>query len=125
MNPNPMANQNPLLLPGEITATLFPPTSRYHGLGTRSLQTSAGREITYLARRFIPDPSRFDVLREHAVVQGERLDSLANQYLGDPEQFWRIADANYEMNPHNLTATAGRRIRITLPEGIPGVALHA
>ncbi len=119
-----MINQNPLLVPSDLEATLFPPTSRYYGLGTRIFVTPDGKKISHLARRFIPSPERFETLREHLVTQGDRLDNLAAENLGDPEQFWRIADANYELNPHDLTAMAGRRIRITLPEGIPG-APHA
>ncbi|MFL5804527.1 MAG: hypothetical protein ACJ8CR_22625 [Roseiflexaceae bacterium] len=42
-------------------------------------------------------------------------------YLDDPEQFWRICDANRAMRPDELTETVGRRLRITLPEGIPGM----
>lgn len=53
--------------------------------------------------------------------EGERLDQVAAKYLGDPEAFWRIADANGAMRPQALTETAGRRLRITLPEGIPGM----
>lgn len=120
-----MLNQNPLLVPSDLEATLFPPTSRYYGIETRTYVGVDGRKITYLARRFIASPERFETLREHRVVQGDRLDNLAAENLGDPEQFWRIADANVELNPHDLTATAGRSIRITLPEGIPGVPLHA
>ena len=41
--------------------------------------------------------------------------------MGDPEAFWRIADANSALRPQDLTRTPGRRLRITLPEGIPGV----
>jgi hypothetical protein len=34
--------------------------------------------------------------------------------------FWRICDANRAMRPGALTETIGSRLRITLPEGIPG-----
>ena len=54
------------------------------------------------------------------VTQGERLDNIAANYFGDPELFWRVADANRAMHPKELTETIGRRLRITLPEGIPG-----
>ena len=64
---------------------------------------------------------RFELLREHTVVEGDRPDNLAAAYLGDPEQFWRLADANYDLNPFDLTATVNRRLRITLPEGIPAM----
>ena len=71
-------------------------------------------------RRFVPAPERFALLEEHLVSDGERLDLIAHQYLGDPEQFWRIADANGAVRPEELIEETGRRLRITLPEGIPG-----
>ncbi|MEO0078974.1 MAG: LysM domain-containing protein, partial [candidate division WOR-3 bacterium] len=36
-------------------------------------------------------------------------------------QFWRICDANNVLDPSELTENPGRRVRITLPEGFPGV----
>jgi hypothetical protein len=103
-----------------MTTFNFPPTSRYYGIETVTVQRSATESITYLRRRFLPPPERFAVLKEHVVVDGERLDQVAAQELGDPEAFWRIADANGAMRPGALTETPGRRLRITLPEGIPG-----
>ncbi len=55
------------------------------------------------------------------VAQGDRLDNIAAKYLGDPEQYWRICDANGAMRPDELIETIGRQLRITLPEGVPGV----
>ncbi len=100
----------------------FPPTSRYYGLETVTLQTAEGRTIVYLRRRFVPPPERFAFVQEHVVSAGERLDLITAKYLGDPEAFWRIADANAAMRPEALSETPGRRLRITLPEGIPGLA---
>ncbi len=99
----------------------FLPTSRYYGIDTLTLDTPDGKTIIYLKRRFVPSPDRFALLQEHVVTQGERLDNITAQYLGDPEQFWRICDANRAMRPEELTETIGRRLRITLPEGIPGL----
>ncbi|MEO8659569.1 MAG: LysM domain-containing protein [Bryobacteraceae bacterium] len=98
----------------------FPPTSRYYGVETASLTTSDGRHVTYLRRRFVPAPERFAVLLEHVVEEGDRLDNVTARYLGDPEAYWRVADANRGMRPAELTETVGRRLLITLPEGIPG-----
>ena len=103
-----------------LKSRLFPPTSRYHGIDTALLVTPAGKTILYVRRRFVPPPERFALLQEHTVTQGDRLDNLAAQYLGDPEQFWRVCDANAAMRPNELTESVGRILRITLPEGIPG-----
>ena len=65
------------------------------------------------------DAGRFALLQEHVVTQGERLDNIAAQYLGDPEAYWRLCDANNAMRPEELTETIGRQLRITLPQGIP------
>jgi hypothetical protein len=108
-----------LLKPTALEATAFPPTSRYHGIATAGLKTDQDKTITYLRRRFIPQPERFALIQEHSVVQGDRPDNLANQYLGDPERFWLLCDANNVMDPNDLTETVGKRVRITLPEGIP------
>jgi hypothetical protein len=98
----------------------FSPTSRYAAVDTGTLEDGAGNTIVYLRRRFLPSPERFSLLQEHVVTQNERLDNITAQYFDDPEQFWRICDANRAMRPDELTETVGRRLRITLPEGIPG-----
>lgn len=105
-----------------LSAALFPPSSRYSGIETAKLVTPDGQEVVYLRRRFVPQPERFALLREHGVVQGDRLDNLAAQHLGDPELFWRICDANRALRPAELTEVIGRRLRITLPEGLPAGA---
>ncbi|MGD2083549.1 MAG: LysM domain-containing protein [Chromatiales bacterium] len=108
-----------------VTADLtFPATSRYHGIGTAKRTLPDGREVAYLKRRFLPPPDRFAVIAEHRVEEGERMDLIAARYLSDPLQFWRICDANAAMHPDDLTAPdrVGTRLRITLPEGVPGMA---
>lgn len=99
----------------------FPPPSRYSQVETTTLDVPGLGKIVYLRRRFVPPPERFSLLREHVVRQNERLDNITALYLDDPEQFWRLCDANRDMRPDELTETIGRRLRITLPEGIPGV----
>jgi hypothetical protein len=99
---------------------MFLITSRYYGIPVASFETVADLTIAYVRRRFVPPPERFELLQEHTVSEGERLDQITAQYMGEPEQFWRIADANDAMQPDELTRPVGRRIRITLPEGIPG-----
>ena len=98
----------------------FSPTSRYYGLATAIFVDPDGIEHVYLKRRFVPPPERFTLLLEHQVKPRERLDNITAQHLDDPEQFWRIADANRAMRPEELVETPGKRLRITLPEGIPG-----
>jgi hypothetical protein len=97
---------------------MFPPTSRYANIEIAQLDLDQGRTVNYLRRRFVPQLDRFVPLLEHVVVEGDRLDNVTARYLGDAEQFWRVADANGAMRPDELTETPGRRLLITLPEGI-------
>jgi hypothetical protein len=99
---------------------MFPITSRYFSTPTAKLEQPAGTTIVYLRRRIVPPPENFALLQEYVVKAGDRLDNIANEFLDDPEQFWRIADANNAMQPDDLTRPVGRVLRITLPEGIPG-----
>jgi hypothetical protein len=101
------------------TGTLAP-TSRYFSVGTQSIVTPSGGTIVYFLRRFVPPPERFVPLHIYTVQQGDRLDNITAQFLNDPEQFWRVCDANRALRPDDLTAVLGAKLRITLPEGIPG-----
>lgn len=107
-----------------LTAMLFSPSSRYNGIETAKLFTAGGEEVIYLRRRFVPQPERFATLREHVVTEGDRLDNIAARHLGDPELFWRLCDANRALRPEELTEpdNVGRRLRITLPEGLQAAA---
>jgi hypothetical protein len=98
----------------------LPPNSRYAAVDVSQGTLRDGRRVAYLQRRFIPPPSQFATIQQHQVTQGERMDHLAAQYLGDPQMFWLIADANLAFDPADLTAVPGRRVRITLPAGLPG-----
>ena len=110
------------LLNSALDNNQFPQTSRYTGVETTTLDTPDGKTITHLRRRFLPSGDAFTVLQEHVVKEGERLDHIATTYLGDPEQFWRICDANEAMQPNELVSAPGKTIKITLPQGIAGSA---
>ncbi|GAC1623137.1 MAG: hypothetical protein NVS4B9_14550 [Ktedonobacteraceae bacterium] len=98
---------------------MFPVTSRYANIGAATFETPDGRTIVYLHRRFIPHSPATIVLAEHMVTQGDRLDRITALYLGDPTQFWRVADVNNAMQPEELTddSAIGRRLLIPLPQG--------
>src|SRR5437870_5074917 len=101
-----------LLQSSAAAPPLFPPNSRYYGQATTALTSADGRTLSYLTRRFVPQPGRFTLLKEHAVVQNDRLDNLSAKYFGDPELYWRLCDANNAIRPAELTETVGRRLRI-------------
>jgi hypothetical protein len=109
------------LMAGQGKCPAFPPTSRYYGVETALMQTPDGRTVIFLKRRLVPAPENFSVLQYHTVGQGERPDTIAAKYCGDPEQFWRLCDANRILMPNELIETDGREVRITLPEGLPAM----
>jgi len=83
--------------------------SRYEKVKNAQITAASGRVIIYKRIRFIPETP---ALQQHTVVQGERLDLIAQQYYRDPLLFWRICDANKAMLPDELVAEVGRRILI-------------
>jgi hypothetical protein len=100
---------------------MFGPTSRYYAIAVSTLETGDGRTVAYVRRRFAPQPETLSLVHYYTVSEGERFDNIAAVQIGDPELFWRVCDANGAIDPHELTDTVGRRIRITLPEGVPGL----
>ena len=94
-------------------------TSRYAAVGTAQL-TIGGRTVNYLLRRLLPAPESLAATGAYTVRAGDRADVVSWRVYGDPELFWQLADGNGVMDPAELTATAGRVLRVTLPAGVPG-----
>jgi nucleoid-associated protein YgaU len=113
-----------LIEAGVLPKTSYPRSSRYADTPVLRDETT-DPPTAYLARRLVPAPERQATLGEHEVQEGDRLDLIAARWYGDPELWWRIADANPSEHPDDLTATVGRRLRIAAPEGMPGVDDHA
>ena len=110
-----------LLAAGAVPTTTFPPTSRYAGVGVDAWDPGGGRPaVPFLRRRFCPRPELFALLYEVGVIEGDRRDLLAYRHLGDAELWWRLADANGVVDPRDIASPVGRRLRVTLPEGVPG-----
>ena len=94
---------------------MFEPTSRYARIEEATWIGPDGRRIRYKRRRFLPSPD-VPLLGEIAIQDDERLDNFTARTLGDPEHFWRIADANRAMNPVELESRPGRRLRVPVPQ---------
>jgi hypothetical protein len=103
-----------------MATSRFGPTSRYAQIETTTLVRPDGTVVPYVKRRFIAPPEAFETVQEHRVLEGERPDTIAADAFGDPELYWRLCDANVVVRPDELTAEPGRRIRVTLPESVPG-----
>ena len=95
---------------------MFDPKSRYYSLATAQATLPDGRTVTYVRRRFLPQGNEMALLGELTVNRDDRLDLITANTLGDPEQFWRICDANNAMHPADLTAISGQVLRIPLPQ---------
>jgi hypothetical protein len=90
---------------------MFAPTSRYAQVATAIYTDRDGVQHPYvLLRRF---PAAAPTRQQHKIAGGERLDLLAFRFFGDPEQFWRLCDANTELRPEDLELP-GTSIRIPL-----------
>ncbi len=94
---------------------MFARGSRYEAVPEDMYDDPTGREIPYKLLRLLPPVPQ--TVQAHVVVDGDRLDLLAHRYLGNPELFWRICDANGALRPEELTLEVGRRLGI--PIGVP------
>ena len=88
--------------------------SRYEYIAEAEIAGRDGVSVRYKRMRFIPS---VDAAVGEGVRQGDRPDLLAYRALGDPEQFWRLCDANRTLRPVDLTATPGSRAAVPSPGG--------
>jgi hypothetical protein len=95
---------------------MYEHTSRYYALETATLTGPDGRAVAYTRRRFLPAGRTMPTLVEIAPGPGDRLDLIAARTLGDPEQFWRICDANNVLDPAELLDEPDSTIRVPIPQ---------
>jgi len=95
---------------------MFSVGSRYYSVDTTVYENEDGRQITYVKRRFLPRGEDLTLLVEVTISEGDRLDLMAHRTLGSSEASWWICDANDAMNPADLLADTGERLRIPIPK---------
>ena len=83
--------------------------SRYEHVPTEEYVADDGRVIRYKRLRAIPPTPG---LRGRVVDEGDRIDRVAFAEFGDPERFWRIADANLVIDARDLLAEPGRVVDV-------------
>ena len=111
-----------LLAAEVLPTTSFPPTSRYAEVAVTTHDDGSGAApIPHLARRLCPNPERFADIGVVSTIGTDRADVLADRHLGDSALWWRLADANAVLDPRDLTAVVGTRLRLTLAVDIPGI----
>ena len=95
---------------------MFDHTSRYYRLGDAQYTAPDGTTIVYKCRRFLPQGQALPLLLSAHVQRNDRMDLIAARTLGEPEQFWRLCDANDAMNPFDLADRPGRALRVPPPQ---------
>jgi nucleoid-associated protein YgaU len=82
--------------------------SRYTQVEIYTITDARGNRHAALKIRLIPPTPAFF---RHTIKESDRLDLLAFQYYGKADRFWRICDANNEMQPDDLLEP-GRQVLI-------------
>lgn len=105
---------------------MFDPQSRYAKVPTASLAVTGAdgktRTVTYVRRRPMPVPHQGIVAATHFIVSGDRPDRLAGRYLADPQQYWRLCDAEGVIQADEIAQPLGHRLDIRLPDPTGGLA---
>ena len=87
---------------------MFLDNSRYARLTPSNIKTRSGREVTIIHLRRVPAVTG----QSHNVLGNDRLDIIAQRTYADPTRFWRIADANTELEASKLLQPVNRVIQI-------------
>jgi hypothetical protein len=89
---------------------MFQKDSRYYYISDKKETTTDGIDITYKARRFLPEadqvPSAVAITSE-----GKRIDQVSYAILGNAKLYWKFADANTVFTPTELEKL-GQKIRV-------------
>jgi hypothetical protein len=93
---------------------MFSRGSRYERVPTDVYLDRGGRQRPYVLLRTFPPAALTQ--QQHTFAEHERLDLLAFTFFADPEQFWRICDANRTLRPDSLEVV-GRRLHIPVVMG--------
>jgi hypothetical protein len=83
---------------------MFSTNSRYAQMGIYRVTRPDGTTVVAVRLPLPPRPERVSLLGSHPRRDDQRLDHIANHYLGDPTTFWRLCDANDAVVPDALAA---------------------
>jgi nucleoid-associated protein YgaU len=87
---------------------MFLKNSRYYGLPTVITTDRTGGEVAAVKLRPLPTTTGDEVsVRAH-----DQLDAMSEQRYADATRYWRIADANTEVEAASLLQPTGRPIAV-------------
>jgi len=92
------------------------PDGRYANSEIRTRIGPAGKPVTYLARRFLPEPDTLTIAGIAQMAPGERLDLFSARVQGVSTAWWRVADAHRLIHPGDLERPQLQRLKVPLPE---------
>ena len=87
---------------------MFLETSRYFSVRKDEATARDGRTVTVVTLRRPPAVAGTPV----TIKENDQLDIMAQRRYDDPTRFWRIADANTELQARDLVAEPGRDINV-------------
>jgi hypothetical protein len=90
---------------------VFLESSRYHRVRKEEAKARDGRIVKVVALRRLPAVAG----NPTTVKENDRLDIMAQRLYDDPTMFWRIADANTELQASELVDEPGRVIDVPEP----------
>ena len=87
---------------------MFLETSRYFRQKQVTVVANKGTTVNVVKLRRLPKVNG----KPTAIEENDRLDIIAQRQYQNPTQFWRVADANTELEANNLVQEVGRIIQI-------------
>ncbi|TCO70113.1 hypothetical protein [Rhodovulum euryhalinum] len=87
---------------------MFTKDSRYAKTPTVTVKDAAGRDVTAVKLRSLPDTAGQPL----TVTAADQLDVIADRCFRDGARFWHIADANTELEANDLLVPVGRVIAV-------------
>lgn len=87
---------------------MFLESSRYYRQKSVDTAAKEGRTVKAVTLRRLPPVSG----KTTEVKGNDRLDIMAQRLYKNPTMFWRIADANTELQANELVKKSGRSIKV-------------
>jgi hypothetical protein len=91
-------------------------TSRHYGQDIYDAADASGVSHPTISQRPVAPPTLETAVFHHVITAGESIEYLAWRYFGLSDAWWRIADANPAMFPHDLPV--GSVVAIPQPSAV-------